>query len=329
MQFVATDALPGFSKSGRTGNLSAGLSGAGVDELHCAVIVHRHQRVSGLSRGAAAAAQAPADRRQIQEDFAPSGTVTLAKLDEIISPSSMVAVLHVVGDATGAIAERRSVQAIKQLYPDFAARVPAVAPFLDAAEPTLSYTQWEAYLAIYHGKRLLIAAPSDNAPRERSLADDKQRASQRAHLQRLQELGHHCEITFDDTRALALDALKGMLNLFDPERAVAQRLVALDKMQINRLLALLDREDAIGRIVEEPKSAVQVVHGTHDCVVEALMQRLREVELPWLARGDGGRELGQLSQTEMARPRGARRRGRSVGHASDLLAVERRGHARA
>ena len=44
--------------------------------------------------------------------------------------------------------------------------LPVLKPSLDFGDPPLSYTQWEAYLAVYHGKVLLIAAAAPEAPRD-------------------------------------------------------------------------------------------------------------------------------------------------------------------
>src|SRR5215207_858681 len=74
---------------------------------------------------------------KVQEDFKDYGGVTLDKLDLYISHCD--AVVHLIGDMTGAEAKPASVQAIRAKYPD------------------LADTQWEAWLALYHGKLLLIA----------------------------------------------------------------------------------------------------------------------------------------------------------------------------
>src|SRR5262249_35311401 len=50
----------------------------------------------------------------------------------------------------------------------------------------ISYTQWEAWLALYHGKVLLIAQADKDAPRGPAYAaTDASRAAQKEHLARL------------------------------------------------------------------------------------------------------------------------------------------------
>jgi hypothetical protein len=86
----------------------------------------------------------------VQEDFIATGTETLDKLDEYIRRCD--AVIHLVGDMTGAWAHPTAVAAIQHCYPDFAERLPVLRPFLEPGALALSYTQWEAWLALYHRK---------------------------------------------------------------------------------------------------------------------------------------------------------------------------------
>ena len=75
---------------------------------------------------------------KVQEDFIATGTETLDKLDEYIRQCE--AVIHLVGDMTGAWANITAVTAIRQRYPDFAERLPVLGPFLNGLS-ALSYTQ--------------------------------------------------------------------------------------------------------------------------------------------------------------------------------------------
>jgi hypothetical protein len=61
---------------------------------------------------------------------------------------------------TGAMAKPQSVAAIAARYPEQASRL-RLAEFLQPDGPSLSYTQWEAWLALWHGKRLYIATPGE------------------------------------------------------------------------------------------------------------------------------------------------------------------------
>ena len=54
----------------------------------------------------------------------------------------------------------------------------------------VSYTQWEAWLALYHGKLLVIAKAADSAERgPRYMPTDASRAAQTAHVARLKAMG--------------------------------------------------------------------------------------------------------------------------------------------
>ncbi len=147
---------------------------------------------------------------KVQEDFIATGTETLDKLDEYIRQCD--AVIHLVGDMTGALAQAPSVAAIRRRYPDLAERVPVLGPFLLPEAPALSYTQWEAWLALYHRKVLIIAAPEDGAPRdERYQLIEVQRIAQQAHLGRLAAVERYPEIRFASADRLAVAILRSKL----------------------------------------------------------------------------------------------------------------------
>src|SRR6516165_10410003 len=120
----------------------------------------------------------------IQEHFIPTGTETLDKLDSYIARCD--AVIHLVGDMTGSWARTATLQGLRARYGDLADRLPPLKPSLDFGNPPLSYTQWEAYLAVYHRKLLIIAEPEPGTPRNAMYrVEADQQASQRAHLERL------------------------------------------------------------------------------------------------------------------------------------------------
>lgn len=128
----------------------------------------------------------------MQEDFIATGSEMLDKLDEYIRDCD--AVVHLVGDMTGALAQAPSLAVIRQRYLDLVSRLPVLVPFLEPNAPAVSYTQWEAWLGLYHGKPLFIAAP------------------QQAHLTRLAELERHPEITFADGNRLVVELLRSKLH---------------------------------------------------------------------------------------------------------------------
>ena len=144
---------------------------------------------------------------KIQEDFAAFGSETLCKLDAYIQHCE--AVVHLVGDMTGAFAGRGAVEALLRTHPDLPERLPPVREFLALPEAVLPYTQWEAWLTLYHGKALLIACPTAQAPRDEGAVDElAQRALQRAHLERLAMMHRHPEIRFANADRLAVEVLR-------------------------------------------------------------------------------------------------------------------------
>ena len=131
----------------------------------------------------------------VEEDFITAGGPTLLKLDEYIQACD--GVVHLIGKATGSIPEAVAVQALLKKYPDFAARLPALTADLAEPDPRLSYTQWEAYLAIYHERPLFIYRPADfrlaecHCPRDaRFVPDPAQQQAQEAHYARICARGH-------------------------------------------------------------------------------------------------------------------------------------------
>jgi Domain of unknown function (DUF4062) len=147
---------------------------------------------------------------KVQEDFIATGTETLDMLDEYIRACD--AVIHLVGDMTGAPAQPPSVAVIRERYSDLPERLPVLGPFLAADAPALSYTQWEAWLALYHRKVLIIAAPESTAQRDGDYQlDEAQRAAQQAHLERLAAVERYPAFGFASVDRLAAEVLRSKL----------------------------------------------------------------------------------------------------------------------
>src|SRR4051812_22787896 len=160
---------------------------------------------------------------KVQEDFKDYGGVTLDKLDLYIPHCD--AVIHLVGDMTGAYANSVSVQAIRAKYPDLADKLPPLGTALDEGT-AISYTQWEAWLALYHNKPLLIAKADTTAPREPNYAPtDLSRTVQQAHLERLQVAGHYPGYRFTSPDDLAKYVLVSLiLDLLVEERSLDKQI---------------------------------------------------------------------------------------------------------
>jgi hypothetical protein len=197
---------------------------------------------------------------KVQEDFIASGTETLDKLDDYIRQCD--AVIHLVGDMTGAWAQATAVSAIRQRYPDLAERLPVLSPFLRLSAPALSYTQWEAWLALHHGKILIIAVPNDSAPRdERYELNKDQRSAQQAHLERLASVGRYPEIHFANSDRLAVDVLSSKLQDILVATGVVTKPINLPYLSIGDLFkgreAMLDHlSQSFGPVPESIASPV-------------------------------------------------------------------------
>ncbi|MEJ8848532.1 tetratricopeptide repeat protein [Variovorax rhizosphaerae] len=119
------------------------------------------------------------------------------------------AVIHLVGDMTGALAQAPSLAVMCSRYPDLGAKLTPLAPYLRPGAPALPYTQWEAWLGLYHGKRVMICAPEPDAPRDaRYELVTEQRDAQQAHLQRLAEVERYPGIHFANPDRLAVEVLR-------------------------------------------------------------------------------------------------------------------------
>ncbi|MFN7678519.1 MAG: tetratricopeptide repeat protein [Cyanobacteriota bacterium] len=144
-----------------------------------------------------------------QEDFIVTGTETLEMLDRYIRGCD--GVIHLVGDMTGAMAKPHSVAAIAQRYPELASRLP-LAEFLQPEGPSLSYTQWEAWLALHHGKPLFIATPQPEAPRDEYFQlEAGQQELQRAHLSRLRGVDRYPGTAFTGQDHLVAEVLRSFV----------------------------------------------------------------------------------------------------------------------
>ena len=151
---------------------------------------------------------------KVEEDFKPLGLATLEQLDLYIARCDLV--VHFVGDMTGADAnEVRSVARIQEMHPDLIDKLPPLKQALDEGE-SLSYTQWEAWLAHYHGKALLVVRPTEAAPRgPNNKPTDESRRAQAEHLRRLEGYETYPAITFanndDLAKQLAYSAILDLL----------------------------------------------------------------------------------------------------------------------
>ena len=155
----------------------------------------------------------------VQEDFGDLGTGTLEKLDTYIAKCD--AVIHLVGDMTGTAATQFETDALLRRHPDLPATLPPIAEALASKTP-ISYTQWEAWLALYHHKLLLIAKadPIARRPKKKYAPTDESRDAQTAHLGRLESVRRYPGYTFKTPADLATHiAYTAILDLLAKQRA--------------------------------------------------------------------------------------------------------------
>src|SRR5262249_17048719 len=138
---------------------------------------------------------------KVQEDFKDLGRGTLDELDTYIAACD--AVVHLVGDMTGAAPGKRDVNALLAKHSDLTDDLPPLGEALQNGEG-VSYTQWEAWLALYHRKDLFITRAAESAERgPRYAPTDVSRAAQTQHLKRLRELKRYSGFTFTSPVDLA------------------------------------------------------------------------------------------------------------------------------
>ena len=126
---------------------------------------------------------------KIQEDFKSLGGDTLRMLEEYIEHCQ--AVVHFVGEMTGSAPKAHSVRELLKRHPDLKTRLPPIGEALDAGKP-ISYTQWEAWLALVHGKDLEVVTAAPRVRRSRKFkATEASRAAQGRHVAGLRSIGIH------------------------------------------------------------------------------------------------------------------------------------------
>ena len=138
---------------------------------------------------------------KVQEDFKDLGGDTLDKLDVYIAHCD--AVVHLVGNMTGSAPGEPALSALRKRHPDLAGKLPPLGEVLRAGVG-VSHTQWEAWLALYHDKRLFIAQAADSAERGPKYTPTVASiVAQSAHLARLGKLDRYPGCTFDSPADLA------------------------------------------------------------------------------------------------------------------------------
>ena len=224
---------------------------------------------------------------KVQEDFKDLGGDTLDKLDVYIAGSD--AVVHLISDMTGALADERQQRALIAKHPDLAEKLPPLGEALGAGA-CLPYTQWEAWLALYHGKPLMIAKAKAGAPRgPRYTPSDGSWAAQADHLARLRAFGRYpgCEFASPDDLAKSigygtiLDLLvERYAEGYARERDVAEGFIREMARRVagDKALDLDGMKDAVRNAIEiyEKEIAGRPVETNLDEIVGRALARAKE-----------------------------------------------------
>jgi hypothetical protein len=254
---------------------------------------------------------------KVQEDFKDLGGLTLDKLDAYIALCD--GVVHLVGEMTGAHPSEAQTQAFVAAHPDLAGKLPQLVEALKTY--AISYTQWEAWLALYHQKLLFIASGDKAAPRAEEFAPTPQsREEQARHLALLESVERYpgCTFTSPDNLAKAIlaTAILDLLahaddqSLYDLFNQNAERIVSTFDHAIEALersawvnpdqakvtgqrLELLRRE--FGRLQKQHIEALisrkhalahdlaEQIHQLQDEAVEVIRSRVGEIGRRWYA----------------------------------------------
>ena len=147
---------------------------------------------------------------KIQEDFQALGGDTLAMLEAYIERCDVV--VHFIGDMAGSAPKPNSVDDLLMRRPELAARLADKGLGRDALG-ALTYTQWEAWLAVGFNqngakKNLVVVAPAEGVQRSESFGPtDASRASQAEHLRRLRAINVYPAKPFTSADDLAKQVL--------------------------------------------------------------------------------------------------------------------------
>lgn len=149
-----------------------------------------------------------------QEYFVNEPAPLLAKLNRMIKGCH--AMVHLIGQCTGAVPAGRAAIDAAQFMQDHPGIVAFLLPHFDHDQTALaqmSYTQWEAWLALYHGLDLRVFTTKESILDWQSSGRDPyiptlaELESQRQHTRRLRKIGHYAT-EFADIIELGMKMLR-------------------------------------------------------------------------------------------------------------------------
>jgi len=223
---------------------------------------------------------------KVQEDFKDLGGDTLDKLDVYIAHCD--AVVHLVGAMCGAAADEGQQRALLAKHADLPTKLPPLGEALKSGL-RLPYTQWEAWLALYHGKELYVARADKDATRGPNYAPtEASKLAQQAHLARLREARRYpFEFTSPDNLAKQLLA-SGVLDLLVRDyaqeaargRAIAEGFIREMSQRVagDAALDLDGMKQAVRNAIEiyEKEIAGRPVETNLDDIVSRALARAKE-----------------------------------------------------
>jgi Tfp pilus assembly protein PilF len=200
----------------------------------------------------------------IEEDLVVGFGTLLETLDREVSRSLVV--IHLIGDLAGYPPEQAALRDLQQRHPDLLVRQPRLQALLGSANG-ITYTQWEAYLALHYGKPCLALEVRPEAPRSPLCnPTEKDRAAQAAHLERLASTGQHRGTVCDqgDTARKAMRAflearLDPEVDAFDPAPAAVDEAWRHREAIVVELAAAIKKPDSRHVPVADPANVAAFV----------------------------------------------------------------------
>lgn len=187
----------------------------------------------------------PRVKVQEQGDLTQGGGKLLQTLDDYIRDDCH-AVVHLVGSQAGEPLKADEIRWLMATYSDFAQRFSFLGDQLADDPPTLTYTQMEAWLALYHNKRCHLYRPSE-LDKQPPAADHPQQV----HWERIHSRGEH-HGAFDDVNDLRIKLLRDLHNLWPHDVPTTRRPVLLPYQSLGTLFK--GRE----RILDDLRTSLQV-----------------------------------------------------------------------
>jgi hypothetical protein len=179
---------------------------------------------------------------RVQESFGVGGGTLLESLDDFIRQCD--GVVHLIGHGAGAAPEAAALERLMVRYPDLLTKLAI------PVSTSISYTQWEAYLALYHDRRIHFYLPEETTPRDPGFsATDDERGSQEEHFGRIRTLGRH-RGKFATAERLSTFVLGDLRDLFRADEPFVAEPSTLWKLQTRSDSVFEGREQVLADLDE-------------------------------------------------------------------------------